>query len=48
MLNNFSLIEKSSIMENNLYLKVGMEKKYSILELAAFQMLIQVKQRNKS
>ena len=47
MLNNFLLIEKIKRNGNLLYPGESIREKGLILELAAFEMLMQVKQRTK-
>jgi len=47
MLNNFSIIKKISKKGNFPYLDENSDKRISILEFAAFEMLMQVKQRTK-
>ena len=48
MLKNFSLIEQINLKGNLLYLDDSIQEMDSILELAAFEMLMQVKQRTNS
>ena len=48
MLKNFSLIEQINLKGNLLYLDDSIQEMGSILEFAAFEMLMQVKQRTNS
>ena len=48
MLNNFSLIKKISKKGNLFHLDQSIQEKISILEFAAFEMLVQVKLRANS
>ena len=48
MLKNFSLIEQINLKGNLLYLDDSIQEMDSILEFAAFEMLMQVKQRTNS
>tara|TARA_Y100001954_G_C15347787_1_gene377786 strand:+ start:130 stop:279 length:150 start_codon:yes stop_codon:yes gene_type:complete len=47
MLKKFSLVNKISKQPSLIFLDGRQEKKASILELAAFEMLMKVKKRNK-
>jgi len=47
MLNNVSFIKKITKKENLFHLDQSIQEKVSILEFAAFEMLVQVKQRTK-
>ena len=47
MLNKFSLVKKITKKENLFHLDQSIQERVSILEFAAFEMLLQVKQRTK-
>ena len=48
MLNNYSLIKKITKKGNLFNLDQSIQEKVSIFEFAAFEMLVQIKQRTKS